>query len=96
MTRGDAKSAGAKRGWEGGTTKAQVGGATRGDATTSRRDDRMRGRRAQREDDERIVVYADVEGGNVLVPNPKKRRVRIPRIVERGGDKNKQKCKVKM
>jgi hypothetical protein len=27
---------------------------------------------------------ADVEGGNVLAPNPKKRRVRIPSIVERG------------
>jgi hypothetical protein len=25
-----------------------------------------------------------VEGGNVLAPNPKKRRVRIPSIVERG------------
>jgi hypothetical protein len=27
---------------------------------------------------------ADVEGGNVLAPNPKKIRVRIPSIVERG------------
>ncbi len=26
----------------------------------------------------------DAEGGNVLAPNPKKRRVRIPGIVERG------------
>ncbi len=26
---------------------------------------------------------ADVEGGNVLAPNPKKIRVRIPSIVER-------------
>jgi hypothetical protein len=26
---------------------------------------------------------ADVEGGNVLAPNPKKRRVRIPSILER-------------
>ncbi len=27
---------------------------------------------------------ADMEGGNVLAPNRKKRRVRIPSIVERG------------
>jgi hypothetical protein len=35
---------------------------------------------------------ADVEGGNVLAPNPKKRRGRIPGIVE--GDKNKKKVKL--
>jgi hypothetical protein len=36
---------------------------------------------------------AYVEGGNVLAPNPKKRRVRIPSIVERGRRQKKKKGK---
>ncbi len=39
---------------------------------------------------------ADVEGGNVLAPNPKKRRVRIPSIVERGQRQKQTNKKVKL
>jgi hypothetical protein len=39
---------------------------------------------------------ADVEGGNVLAPNPKKRRVRIPNIVGRGWRQNQTNKKVKL
>jgi hypothetical protein len=39
---------------------------------------------------------ADVEGGNVLAPNPKKRRARIPSIVERGRRQKQTNKKVKL
>jgi hypothetical protein len=39
---------------------------------------------------------ADVEGGNVLAPNPKRRRVRIPSIVERGRRLKQTNKKVKL
>jgi hypothetical protein len=39
---------------------------------------------------------ADVERGNVLAPNLKKRRVRIPSIVERGWRQKQTNKKVKL